>query len=411
MTYLKAILILLCLGYSTVTLAQNRKRYIYTPKSENKSNNKTKATDILELIPQSEKRDIYRIDILLPIHLGLLPQQIQHIKSWHEKSLGAMNFYEGVLMAVDSLEKQESMYYDIYIHDIATMNLDSLLQSEQLKKSDVVIAGVQSSQLDVLSSFALENQINTFSVFSPAEGQVKENPFFFLFQPTLTTHMTSLIQYAESQFSRYPTTILYREHPGDEIAFTLLKSQLRKKHNEYKIQEDQIDIEKLKNKLIKNERNLIYTTFISPESTTKILEQLAKIGPEYDIIVIGLPSWKTLSILNNGQLPENMTVYIPYAFKYEDDDALKKHILNSYAIYQRGYPTEFTYRGFESVMWIANMLETHGLYFNHKLQDQKVISTEFNYELAKDQQTPKFMENQKIYYFKFHKGKFDILNK
>jgi len=406
---LRYTLLLVFLLTTTFSYSQNRKRYIYTPKSEKNSSNKNIGTKLSDMVPASEKKEIYRIDILLPIHLDLLPHTIQHVKSWPQSALAGMNFYEGVLMAVDSLEKNEDIYYDIYIHDIASIDLDSLLKTEDLKSSDVVIAGVQSQQLEVVSQFALDNKINTFSVFSPAEGSVRNNPFFFLFQPTLSTHLSHAIDYAETQFGRYPTTVLYRETSGDEIAFTMLKSSLRRRYKEYKIHEDAINIEELKSKLVKKERNLIYTTFISPESAQNILTQLAELPAEYEILVIGLPSWKSLNILTNNTLPEHITVILPYAFQYDTDESLKLFVHNQYNKYQRGFPTEFTFRGYESVLWIAQQLQENGIYFNQNTDIKHTVSTDFHYKLSMDNGQMKFFENKNIYLFKYNSGKFDII--
>lgn len=408
---IKLLFILSCLFCSTIVFAQNKKRYIYAPKFKNISRTSiSPEKQLSDLIPESVQKEIYRIDILLPIHLDLLPQSVQHTSRWPQNSMASMNFYEGVLMAIDSLEKNEDMYYDIYIHDIANNKLDSLLKTNVLDSTDIIIAGVHSSELQLLSDYSLEKKINTFSVFSPADGNVKNNPFFFIFQPTLMTHLEKMFEYTDDNFKRYPTTLLFRETPGDEIAFTFLKSKISRRHNEIKISEDKIDMDVLRNKLVKNERNLVYTTFISPESTTNILSQLASLDEEYEVYLIGLPSWKSLPILTNGTLPKHIHVIIPYAFQYDNDDSLRIHVRNFHAKFQRGYPTEYTYRGYESLLWITDMLKNHGQYFNNKLEDTHPLSTEFTYKLETDDDEIKYFENKKIYFLKYNDSKLQLID-
>lgn len=408
---IKLFLILSCLFCSTVVLAQNKKRYIYAPRLKNITRaNNSPEKQLSSLIPETVQKEIYRIDILLPIHLNLLPQTIQHAQKWPQNSLASLNFYEGVMMAIDSLEKNEDMYYDIYIHDIANNKLDSLLNSNALDSTDVIIAGVNSSELQILSDYSLEKKINTFSVFSPADGNVKNNPFFFIFQPTLMTHLEKMYEYTDENFRRYPTTLLFRETPGDEIAFTFLKSKISRRHNEIKISEDKIDIEVLEKKLVQNERNLVYTTFISPESTTHILSQLATIDEDYELYIIGLPSWKSLPILTNGTLPKHIHIIIPYAFQYDNDDQLRMEVRNFHAKFQRGYPTEYTYRGYESLLWISDMLKNHGQYFNNNLEDTHPLSTEFTYKLEMEEDEIKYFENKKIYFLKYNDSKLQLID-
>lgn len=360
-------------------------------------------------IASTEKKDIYRIDFLLPINLGNLPAKQQVIKSYNNNSLLGMNFYEGVLLAIDSLEKIEKMYYDVFVHDISTTSFEDLVKSGKLDSTDVIIGLLQTAEIPAVAAFAKERKINLISALSPFDAGVTDNPYFIIPQATIQTHMSSIIKYADFNKSYMNAVMLYRDNQSDEIALDALKDNVSKRTKELKLTADKIDLEVLKTLLIKGQKNLIYTTFLSPQVATTIISQLNTIAGDYELEIIGLPTWKGLPILTSDSLHSNLSIYLSYPFRFDEDVEKRLYMRSLYRKYNRGLPSEMVFRGYETTLLVADNLEKNGTIFNDSLNNYQAFSNLYKIEVQMKKNEPQYFENQNIYIYKYNNGKLNII--
>src|SRR5688572_3356781 len=76
-----------------------------------------------------------------------------------------LEFYEGVQLALDSLEK-EGAQLEVYIYDLrsATQSLQQVLQSEEFKNTDLILAHVNNAELGALAETAAREKIPFINV-------------------------------------------------------------------------------------------------------------------------------------------------------------------------------------------------------------------------------------------------------
>lgn len=151
---------------------------------------------------QVSKKDIYKIALLLPLYLNDIESiDINLIKSNADlsniKSLGFIHFYEGFLMALDSMKKS-GMKAEVYVYDITedTTRMRALLQKTELKQMDLIIGPIFGNNFKIATQFALKNKIPIVNPFSSRNGIVKNNPYVFKIIPSdsiISSYISSYI--------------------------------------------------------------------------------------------------------------------------------------------------------------------------------------------------------------------------
>ena len=379
-------------------------------KYEMKNQTKAESRSTPQLgLPATEKKEIYRIDYLLSINLDNLPEKQQVVKNFSNNSVIGLNFYEGILLAIDSLEKRENMYYDIFVHDIGNNSLDELLQSGRLDSTDLIIGLVQPSEIAQVAKFAKSRKVNFISALSPFDGEVKDNPFMIIPQATINTHLGNIVKYADYNKSYMNTLVLYRDNQSDESAYRIIKNQVNKKSRELRIVGEKLDIDQVKQYLVKGQKNLIYTTFLSPQLAQNLLTQLNGIANDYEFEIIGMPTWKGLPILTDETLNKSISVYLSYPFRYDEEVDKRLYMRNRYSRFNRGIPSELVFRGFETTLWAADNLLQHGTIFNEHIGNSEAFSNIYKVNFKTVGNTPLYFENQNVYIYKYNDGTLSII--
>lgn len=368
-------------------------------------------TSIIEEIPETVKKEIYRIDFLLPIYADSLPETQEVIKNIPGIAQTGVNFYEGILMAIDSLEQSGEMYYDIYVHDIGSISVQEWIDKGVLDSTDVIVGALYAVDIPIVAEFAKERKINFVSILSPSDGNITDNPFFIINQPPLEVHLKRMVEYVEFNKSYLNSIFISGASKTDETPKLYIKEHVQRILPNFTLNSyEDINFEKLTNLLVKRQKNIIYTSALDPQDAVKLLKALSTIDKDYQIEVIGYPTWKGLPVLTDGTLPNHITVYVSYPYRFDEEVDLRLKFRNKYnKSFNRGLPTEIVYRGYEVTLWIADLLNQYGMYFNHHMESHPAFCTEYKMELKKENDKEFYFENTQLYFYKYNDNTLKIV--
>lgn len=97
-----------------------------------------------------------------------------------DNQIRMVEYYEGFLMAVDSLKKQ-GISINLYTYDtkgrVATTN--SILAKKEMKNMDIIFGPANNESIDYLASFAEKNDVKLVVPFAPKVDEVFQNPNIF----------------------------------------------------------------------------------------------------------------------------------------------------------------------------------------------------------------------------------------
>lgn len=362
--------------------------------------------------PDSYLKPRYRIDILLPLSLDKYdaagPKSSP--KRTPEAMLPYIQFYEGVAMASEVLRGQDH-HLDIYVHDMSEANgdLEAYLLNKGAKNSDLIIGAAQSPEIPSIARFANKHKTNFLSVLSPSDAGIIGNPYFILVQPTLSTHIEALLAFAQKKFRNKQKHIIYNSSvSGEKDAYEKLKRAL-KKEKDVKIVESMIfdaDQRTLCEHFSPTDINVLFIGVLDLAEAEKILNTLAAMPKNYRFEIFGMPSWKSLKGFTQSSPYMGLSVYYTSPFFYDPTTGTGQYLNIQCKEKYGSAPSEMTYRGYETLYWMATLLKKYGHVFNTNLKD--ISAAPFTcYEILpvwNEDNDFLYLENQKLYLFHFQNG-------
>lgn len=114
-----------------------------------------------------------------------------------------LQFYEGILLAVDSVQK-EGMKVKLSVFDTKDNpeTVGNIINKGELQGVDLIIGPVYENVQKSVASFALENKIPFVSPFTPKSSIINKNPYFFQVNPTREYLVEATIKMISNDFSK-----------------------------------------------------------------------------------------------------------------------------------------------------------------------------------------------------------------
>ena len=269
---------LLCIPYPSATVMQPTQKQQdanVIPPSNNELFRKNKETP--------KEISTIKAAILLPFH--------------EDKRM--VEYYEGFLMAVDSL-KRTGTSLDLYVYDCGKDNasLNAVLSKSEMKKMDVIFGPMHQAQIEPLSAFAQKNNIRLVIPFSSKGEEVFNNPIIYQINTPQSYLYSEVYEHFTRQFPNANVIFIDPTSADKEKAEFIkgLKSELKSKGIPMKTINENASKETMKAALSSTKENIFIPTSGGNLILTKILPQLTMLVreyPEQNIHLFGYPEWQT----------------------------------------------------------------------------------------------------------------------
>ena len=242
---------------------------------------------------EDSKKEIKTIKaaVLLPFMAGTSANM--------EEQIRMVEYYEGFLMAVDSLKK-EGVSVDLYTYDTkgreATLN--NILARKEMKNMDIIFGPARSQDIDALATFADKNNIRLVIPFAPKVDQVFKNPHIYQVNTPQSYLYSEVYEHFNRKFSGCNVIFLNASN-GDREKDEFIKGmKTRLKENgisyrDFTMTDNFYDITTVMDTL---RNNIFIPTSGKSTALVKILPQLTQIRrerPDYSMNLFGYPEWQT----------------------------------------------------------------------------------------------------------------------
>ena len=269
--------------------------------------------------------------------------------------LPGLDFYNGVLMAVDSLKKS-SATFDIRIIDTKQKNnsLTTLLTDSSLQKPKLIISALTNKvDTKLIADFALAQQTPMVSAVFPNDAGVTNNPFFTILNPTLKTQCEAIYNYIQTNFSK--NTILYIKKKGttEDYIQNIIQSGNNKTTQSFVNidEQDSIAFADLAPYLDSTKQNILLCGSLKESFGYAIIKMLND-HPAYKTTIMGMPTWDGEKSLN---VPNVEIIYAsPYYFN--GNEKLLKQLTSAYKKKYLGRPSDQFFKGYETMLYFATSL-------------------------------------------------------
>lgn len=279
--------------------------------------------------------------------------------------LPGLEFYNGIMLGVDSLTKAGLTNIDLKIFDSKSNinSIDKILRSVEFENTKLIIASFnQRSEIKPLSTYALNNKIPLVSATFPNDGGVLNNPYFFVFNPTIRSHCNAILNHIQKSYLKANINLITKEGVFEKTIvehFNDFNKNMDKK-TEYNLLNltDSFSKSDIALFLDSTKQNIL----IGGVSSLAFTNKLAKIASElkqYKITIIGLPVWEQMKFDDNLKR-EGLEVLYSSSYNFDKKNKTIAQIDKKYNYLLSGNPTDMVYKGFENIVKFATIIATPG---------------------------------------------------
>ena len=378
---------------------------------------------IHEYVPKSFDSDrLYKVALMMPLYLEqvdekFLQEEVSN-KQLLAKPFSYLHFYEGFMIAVDSMVSSLDMKIDLKVYDVDqdTAKLSAVLNDTTLRDVDMIVGPFHLKPFERMMSFANENEIMIINPMTNREDLLIGNKNMVKVKPSFSYQMQWLEQLIADKYQDNNVFVLamdsscmeraymigeiasrniveYSYVPNQRIKRIIKKYQDAMKNEEIefdstKYQSDNItfdvaminefpdDTTKLKNQVavydysidslnkVKNvasafRENLFVVYGDSKVFANEMINKLNIFSKDYPVSLIALPDWSKFDRLFNENLMKLSTVYFDDDYTDYDSYAVGKFICKFREEYGTE-PKDMAYHGFNIGWYFLNALINYG---------------------------------------------------
>lgn len=212
-----------------------------------------------------------------------------------------VEFYEGFLIAADSLKRQ-GVSMDIYAYDTkgTKAGTDAILSNESMKDMDLIIGPVNQSSIAPVADFAQKHNIRLVVPFAPKVDEVFHSPLLYQVNTPQSYLYSEVYEHFIRKFGKSNVVFLDDGTPDPDKADFIkgMKSELKDKgirFSQIRL-EGEIDGSKVIGAMDTLRQNIFVPISARSTALTKLVPHLTlvrKEHPHFDMHLFGYPEWQT----------------------------------------------------------------------------------------------------------------------
>lgn len=277
----------LCIPYA-------QKKVTETPKSPTQQEDSTLTDAQLFDKNKKESKKIATIKaaVVLPFNTdgtGTIDEQVRMVE-----------YYEGFLMAVDSL-KEKGVSIDLYTYDSGktTASVKQILNKPEMKTMDIIFGPAHADQVKPMAEFAEKNNLRLVVPFTSKGDDVFNNPSVYQINTPQSYLYSEVYEHYLRKFPNAHVVFLDANtgHTDKADFIKGLKEELKNRQMTFKeLKGEDINPEGMKLVVDSLRENVIIPTSGRNVALIKILPQMivtSREHPNYNMKLFGYPEWQT----------------------------------------------------------------------------------------------------------------------
>src|SRR6185369_15403754 len=291
------------------------------------------------------------------------------ISSLSEETVTNLEFYEGILIAMDSLKKNKlKVHLHLFDDEHDSLKTASLMKNPEMKKMDLIISNGNSVSTKLINAFSGTNHIRFASFTMNSVDMIKDNRNAIAFYTSSLTQCREMGKIAAEKFRQVNGIVLKTlVNKENDRSNAFLRgwsevSENKLKEADYaltfkKFKKDSIEdyLKSVKEMMEPKQNNLIFVPSSNEEFVSTLVNSLKEISEQYHITLIGLPTWQhfeTIDPLLFELLDTHIFTSSSINYNSPSSISFRKKFYDSYVI----EPIDGAYQGFDLMMVMGNEL-------------------------------------------------------
>jgi len=305
-----------------------------------------------------------------------------------QKTEGFIEFYEGALLAIDSLQKK-GMNIELFVFDVTTQErINAILQLEEFRDLNLIIGPVYPELQESVASFAAKNRIPMISPLSSAGSYEQNNSWYFKVNPTKEIQLEQTATYIANEFSKKNFFLLQQSgnsSTADAQLANLCKEKLSNQggshlFHEYNLQENGVN--SIKPLMDENGENIFVIPTDNEAQVSVAVTNLTALAEHYNIVLMGTP---TLTRLKSIQTENYHRIRLRYLSPYFIDytKPLVNRFVSNYRETYSAEPSQYSFQGFDVSYYFLSALFKYGKDFRTCLPNYPMELTQMVFNFVK----------------------------
>lgn len=351
------------------------------------------------------------ITVLLPLYLDSAfdaAGQYRFARQFPRYFLPGLEFYEGVQLAIDSLNK-EKLPLDVRIVDTRKAgSIYDLLKSPDITEAHLLLAQVANNEIRPLADYAAKNQVPFVNVNLPNDGGITNNPYMVILNSTLLTHCEGIYKYLQKNFGNQTITV-FRKAGAQEDRLKAYLTEVEKATQGKPVKLRYVNLpstftaDQLTPYLDSTKKNFVLAGSLDEQFAKNLCSQLATLLKTYPVQVMGMPTWDAIRDFDKRDYKDLEILYTT-PFNPLRTDSLSNSILDHFKNNLYARPSDMVFRGYETLYRFGKLLHELGPNIASGLGENKyTLFTDYNIQpvlLDRQNQQLDYFENKKIYVVK-----------
>jgi len=315
----------------------------------------------------------------------------------HPASANALEFYQGAMLAIDSL-KNQGLIAKIYDFDTMrdTMKMAQLLRSPEMKNMDLIIGPFNTDLVNQVRSFARENRIYYVSPIAINAESLRNNPYLMQVNTGEINTVGVMVNHISKQENIHVTLIGNRLE-ADPTLFNAYLNRLKTVFTDDRLTVLQMTSSDLQHpdRYLKKERiNVVIIPSANETFVNRVTTQLNTASNSYLINLYGLAAWTKYVNLDLEYLHALEFRYAT-AFYIDYDNPATQNFLRQYRKMYHTEPTmltgldrispnayQFAFLGYDITFYFVSAMKKYGKDFGRCITDFRMpmLQSDFRFE-------------------------------
>ena len=329
--------------------------------------------------------------LLLPLYLSENDNSYRdtvktnNSQSIYAKSLNGLEFYEGALLAVDSLSKK-GIKAIVHAFDIPDSSaLAKVLRNPVLKSADVIIGPFQGKRFDAVAAFAKENKIVCVSPVLKKSDITQNNPYVSKVLPSEEIQIQQMGDYI-GRWNCKKNIIIMHSGSSDSLMIEKLKNGIKSRCDSAKLHVINTKGKgvKLVDSLIQLNTENIVMAFSRDESyVSRLVLHLEKKNNKQRVVTLfGLDEWQDFENIEVEYF-QNLNLHLPVDLFVDYTKTEVKKFLLKFRERYLAEPDKYSYLGYDVTMYYLQMLNKFGKTFYQKPETIHATGLQSNFDFKK----------------------------
>ena len=382
-------------------------------------------------------QDTCHVALMVPLYL----EQVDEANSLAAKPFSFLHFYEGFMIAADSMVSSRNMMLDLKVYDVdnTVSKADSAIIDPWLDSADLIVGPFYLKPFNVVKNYAVEHNIPIVNPITPRSEVVDNSPNVIKIKPSMEGQLAPLDSLLKRYYHANNIFIIRQDRYSDtaiinrineiaarnidscsyvanqHIVKTIRTHQKRWKYLKVDFEEtdyltDNISLDvnilkhniddstAFKNRIVninykRDSLNLVKDYASSMRNNlfivyghdkvfaNEIVNKVTKLIEHYPITVIMMPEWSKFDRLFNDNLMKMHAIYFDENYVDYQNIRVESFICKFRNRYETE-PTDYAYQGFDIGWYFLNALNVWGEYMMENLPDidMPLLHTQYRFQ-------------------------------